>query len=273
MRFLILGGCGFIGRHLYECAIGRGHDCVVADIVSPQNGFAAPFRLLDILQVAPDDFRGFDRIYHVAGLLGTAETFEYPQKVVEVNVVGTLKVLEAARTAGVPMSYVTLGNDWLNPYSISKNAAADFCRMYATTYSMHIQIVVTYNLYGPYQKLRPIRKIVPYFLHQLKNGLPVEIYGDGRQIVDLVYAPDFASELLSTEAPGTVHIGSGVPISVNEVVQECARVLGVEKYEVSYVPSRMGEPTQSESLCPHGFCTIQPTPLAEGLRVTAEGIG
>jgi UDP-glucose 4-epimerase len=266
-RLAILGGAGFIGRHLAVAARATGAEVVVFDraVSAGEEGM----RRIEVEDLRPADVSGFDRIYHLAGALGTAETFDSLEETLRTNVLGTVAVLRAALAVSTPVTYVTLGNDWLNPYTISKNAAARLCEMFRSEHGLPTQVVVTYNLYGPFQKAVPVRKIVPAILNRLLCGEPVEVHGDGDQIVDLVYAPDFARELLADDASGSIHIGTGVPRRVVDVVGLCAQALGIARYEVRHVRARRGEPPHSVSLAPHGYRHIQGTPLEDGLAATA----
>ena len=126
-----------------------------------------------------------------------------------------------------------------------------------------------YNLYGPYQKIHPVRKIVPSFLDRLIAGHTVEIHGDGEQVVDLVYARDFAHEILQEHTSGVVHVGTGMPLTVNEVARLCAKALGVRDYRVNHAMRRRGEPSGSVSLSPNGYRHVTATPVEKGLAVTA----
>ncbi|MDQ3812764.1 MAG: NAD-dependent epimerase/dehydratase family protein, partial [Armatimonadota bacterium] len=231
-RLLILGGCGFLGQHLREQAKARGLTVHTMDIA----GGDIP---RDILDINAEDVRGYDRVYHLAGKLGTAETFEDPVTTVKVNVIGTMKVLQAAHVAAVPVTYVTLANQWLNPYSISKNAAAQFCAMYREYYGLPVQIAVTYNVFGKFQAWQPVRKIVPEFLIRLLEGRPIELFGGGQQFVDLVYAPDLARALLDNEQPGVQHFGSGRSLTVRDTALLCARSLGITAPQLKELPLRL----------------------------------
>ena len=268
MNVLILGGNGFLGRHMTEAAREAGQKVRMFDL-APGIDYDEAERK-DILDLEPADLDGVDMVYHLAGRLGTAETFGSERRAVETNVLGTLCVLEAARISGTAVTYVTLGNTWLNPYTITKNAAADFCRMYLEYYELPVTVVVTYNIYGPYQKWAPIKKIVPTFLTTLLNENRVEINGDGEQVVDLVYAADFARELLALDSTGTHHIGSGRAVTVNRVAEMCATALGMDDFEMVHLPPRRGEPVGSVSLSPHSFVHIAETPYEQGLKVTAD---
>ena len=267
MRCAVLGGEGFIGSHVCEQLLRDGHEAVVFDAAVRAED--STHRRMDLLELRAEHVAGFDRIYHLAGCLGTAETFAAPEEAVRVNVLGTLRVLQAALLHRIPVTYVTLGNQWLNPYTISKNAAARFCLMYHEYEGLPVQVVVTYNVFGPRQKVQPVRKIVPEFLSRMIRGETVQVHGDGEQVVDLVYAPDLARELTRETDSGSLEIGTGIPVTVNEVVRLCARALGMNDFRVEHLPLRLGEPARSVSLCSHGFRHGAATPLLEALRVTA----
>lgn len=271
MKILVLGGSGFIGTHLCDAVAARGYSGVSFDLATPKKKVVGiEYIAKNVLSLGPNDIEGFDKVFHLAGLLGTSESFGFPEDIARTNILGTLRILECVRETGIPLSYITLGNEWLNPYTISKNAASNFCRMYNQYYGISIQVVVTYNLYGPFQKLRPIRKIIPTFMFQLINGIPVEVFGDGNQIVDLVYVEDFVRELLATEENGTIHIGTATSLQVNEVVKLCAKALGIDDFQIKHLDERRGEPPKSVSLSPLSYKHIEPTPILEALVETGK---
>lgn len=261
-KILVLGGAGFLGTHLREQAEKRQ---IVADYYDINS---IGLNKKDKSQLTKKDLSGYDAIYDFAGVLGTHETFDIIQKAVEVNILGTLNILEKIKDLNTPYYYITLGNNWLNPYSITKNAASDFCLMYQKEFNTPIQVVATYNAYGPYQKLFPVRKIVPTFIYKLMKNEEIVINGDGEQIVDLVYAPDLANSLLDSTKVGKVHYGTSQPLTVKQVVDECAKVLGINDYNLKLAPRRLGEPLNSVSLSPRKMKYI--TPLSKGLKITAK---
>jgi UDP-glucose 4-epimerase len=260
MKILVLGGEGFLGRHVAQVASELGHDVTSYDL--------AGFPPVDVLAMTPDMVNGFDRIFHLAGRLGTHETFADPQGTVRTNILGTLNVLQCALKHRIPLTYVTLGNDWLNPYTITKNAASRFCAMYHQYYGLPVQVAVTYNCFGPGQKCFPVRKIIPQFMYCLLKRQPVDLNAGGRQVVDLVYAPDLARALLENDRPGTRHYGTAEPITVKKTALLCAEALGISNPDIRDTPPRPGEPLESRSLAPYPM-NIR-TPLSESLRLTAE---
>lgn len=254
-KILIIGGEGFIGFHLKQRAAVMGMKVVSMDVAGNP----------DVKEL--EKFKEFERVYHLAGTLGTSETMDDPAGAVRNNIIYTLEVLEKCKASRTPLTYVTLGNNWINPYSITKNAAADFCRMYSANFGMNIQIAVTYNVFGSHQKTAPVRKIVPEFMSRLIRGQSVEIYGDGSQLVDMVYAPDLANGLLSNHKPATTHFGSANARSVYDVAQDCAQALGINGFKIKNVPARNGE-TSHGAISPYPMKSVSFYPPA--LKATAD---
>ncbi|MEI6222670.1 MAG: NAD-dependent epimerase/dehydratase family protein [bacterium] len=259
MRILILGGKGFLGRHMQEQAEARGYSVSSLDIADEK-----PF---DVNGITPKDIDGFDHVYHFAALVGTDRGFEESVAVLETNTIGTLKVLEAARVAQVLMTFVGLNNTWLNPYSISKNAAMQLCSMYAENFGLSIHRAITYNVFGPYQPWQGIKRLIPQTMVNLIKSSPITLYGDGLQTVDLVYVVDVVNALLDNRASGIFHYGSGVARAVKDVVALCAEALSVPCPNILFQQKRLGEPEKSISLSPSAM-ELQ-TPIFESLQATA----
>lgn len=213
-----------------------------------------------------EHLKGVDRVIHSAGQLGTAETFTNPTRAVHENIVETLLVLEKCIEVGLPITYITLGNNWYNPYSITKNCAADFVRMYGQVHDLRTQVAVTYNVFGPYQKWKPVRKIVPEFMTRLLSGKPVELFFGGHTQVDMVYAPDVARAILENEDSGTHYYGSGVARSVKSVAEYCAHAL---KLRCSFIilGARQGE-TGPAAIASEPL--RNQTPYPEAMKITAD---
>ena len=238
MKILVIGSEGFIGRHLMEQGLAMGHEMVGCD--QKQNS-DTPIFWCNAARLIADQLLGFDRVIHSAGILGTSETLENPSVAITENVQITLRVLEVCHKARVPFTYITLGNNWLNPYSITKNCAVEFVRMFNVVHGLPTQVAVCYNVFGPYQKWKPVRKIVPEFMTRLIERRPIEYFNGGEQLVDMVYAPDLARAILQSTGVGTEHYGSGQPRRVSDVAADCARALQVENFEIVNLGLRPGE--------------------------------
>jgi nucleoside-diphosphate-sugar epimerase len=190
-------------------------------------------------------FRGATEVYHLAAVLGTSELQESQQEAIEVNIGGTVSVLEAANRCSVQrLFYPSKPNVWSNTYTLTKVAAESFVHMWNQTGTTRISSLRYFNAYGPGQAPRPIKKIIPAFAVQAMYGLPIEIYGDGTQVVDMVYSKDLAELTVRfTRGEFTDRIpdcGSGVSVTVNEVAASVNEFFGSEA-GVRYLPMRPGE--------------------------------
>lgn len=271
----ITGGAGFIGQHTIEAAVGRGHGVVVFD----HAGRLAPdldlmcngtdWRDYDIVTRRMGDARDpvamtelaahVDGIIHLAACLGTQETITNPRPAAETNVVGGLNFLEAAAHYRVPGVYIGVGNWYMeNSYAITKTTIERFVRMYNTERGTAINVVRAVNAYGPRQSVAPpfgpakVRKITPAFVCRALTGAPIEVYGDGEQVSDMVHVADVALALvLSLEAAAegrvftrAVEVGPAVHHTVNDVARlviEAATRLGYPEVPLKHLPMRPGE--------------------------------
>jgi len=191
---------------------------------------------------------GCEVVFDCCGLLGSAETFKHTWRTFEVNVKGTLNVLEAARLAQVPVVFLSLKNEWHNPYMISKRAATELCEMYRDYYGLRVSVVRGLNAYGPGQHWGSVRKVVPTFIVNALQNKPLSIFGDGRQIVDLIHVNDLAEimiRLYERQCWGIViDAGTGVPVTVLELARLIIE-LSKSKSTIDFVPMRMGEPDRA----------------------------
>ena len=245
-RALITGGSGFIGKAITDFLSELDYQVYVFDHYKP-NGSHLHLQgsILNFDEVCTAVLN-MDVVYHLAGLLGTTELLSKSAEAVDVNVKGTVNVFEACRLAGVKrLFYPTKPNDWLNTYSITKRAGEEFARMYRDIYGMDIRILRWLNAYGPGQKLYPIRKAVPIMIVQALLGVPVEVYGDSRQPVDLIYVDDLARitvgymELDSGDSI-TRDTGCTVRMTVNEMAH-LIKKLASSRSSIKHLPMRLGE--------------------------------
>src|SRR5579884_3077414 len=164
MRVLVTGGSGFIGGFVVEKLASRGATPVVLDLVPPRDlEVAPPYRQGDVRDPAVVEraVAGCHAVVHLAGILGTDLTVDCPRETVETNLLGTLHVLESARRHGCRAVLINVGNDWDNPYTITKQAAVRFGLMYAREFGMPVTVIRAMNGYGPRQKADHTRKLVP----------------------------------------------------------------------------------------------------------------
>jgi len=280
MRALVTGGSGFIGGYVVERLARRGVEPVVLDLVRPEGLEVCPLycpgdvRDPEAVSVALD---GCAVVVHLAGVLGTDLTVDCPVETVDHNLIGTLRVLEEARRRRVRVVLIHVGNDWDNPYTITKQAAVRFGFMYGREFGIPVTVVRAMNGYGPRQKADATRKLVPTLICAALRGEPLPVYGDGEQLVDLVYVEDIAeilvrAALVTEPVRGQVQAATGRAVRVREVAERIRAMVNPE-VPIVHLPMRRGEPPRSrtvgdpEDAIRHlGY--VPETPLEEGLRRT-----
>ena len=251
-RLLILGGDGFIGGHVADEALARGFEVTIFDRCRHGHRSDVSAFLGDIRDPGSvhDAVMRADYVINLAAILGTQETIKDAVHCVETNLIGTLNFLEAC----VPTSFhdvrgvqIGIGNYWMDsPYPITKRAGLAFVRMYNKELGTKVAMVRAMHAYGERQKHRPVRKIVPTFVLQALHGEPLSVYGDGEQIVDMIYVGDLAKILLDACTSPNVdydHVyeaGLGRHLTVNDVARQIIDAAGSSS-DVVYLPMRPGE--------------------------------
>lgn len=254
MKALVTGGAGFIGSNLVELLAAEGHDVVVLDDLS--SGYAenlaprAGFIQGDVSQ--PDMARsaaaGCDVIFHLAASVGNTRSIDNPVRDSEVNLIGTLRVLEAAREHGIgrvvfsssagifgELKTLPIAEDHQqdpdSPYGASKLAAEKMCLVYNKLYGMKNVCLRYFNVYGLRQRYDAYGNVIPIFAERMVRDQEVTIFGDGEQTRDFVHARDVAQAnyraAISDDAAGSFNIGSGSRISINELARMMAGLVGM----------------------------------------------
>lgn len=282
-RILVTGGKGFIGSHLIDKLLKQNFDITTYDrsekTVRYEGWDKVKHTQGDILdkELIGQTVANFDYVFHLAGVLGTSETIENIYEAVELNIVGELNVLEALRRYNKKGLVITIGGiEWLNPYAITKLAAEKFALMYIQEFNLDVKVVRGLNTYGPRQKHQPVKKAVPNFILNALQDKPMEIYGDGNQILDLVYVKDLVEVMVRAmkfngKIPHVIDAGTGIKITVNQLADTIIK-LTCSKSKIVYLPMRKGEPKNSvtlgkvDTLKEIGY--IPTTSLEEGLKKT-----
>ncbi|GAB1640119.1 NAD-dependent epimerase/dehydratase family protein [Krasilnikovia sp. MM14-A1259] len=206
MKVGVTGGRGFIGTYVCEELAQRGHEPVVLDRHrQPQE---SPWEVVlgDVRDAtAMMEFAAHcDAVIHLAAVLGTQETIRNPRPAAETNVFGGLNFLAAIAQYELPGVYICVGNHTMdNCYSISKTTVERFVRMYNAEHGTRVNCVRVVNAYGPRQLAAApfgsgkVRKITPAVVCRALSGMPVELYGGGHQVSDMVWVGDVARALVS----------------------------------------------------------------------------
>jgi len=269
MRALVTGGAGFIGSNLVDRLIADGHTVTVIDNESADsneqfywNPQAKNYKcdVRDYVMVRKL-YEGQDAVFHLAAEARIQPSISDPLKAFENNMIGTATVLECARSCGVkrvvysstsaaygmsntPPLSETMPTDCLNPYSVSKVAGEEMCRMYARLYGMETVTFRYFNVYGERQPLRgQYAPVIGIFLRQRAAGEPMTIVGDGTQRRDFTYVGDVVAANIRAATMkqhtdyswGQVYnIGTGRNYSINEI----AALMGGE---IVNIPPRSAE--------------------------------
>ena len=253
VKALVTGGAGFIGSNLVRMLLAEGHSVVVLDDVS--SGYEAnlhpdvPFVRGDVSApgVAEDAAAGCNVIFHLAASVGNTRSIDNPVRDSEVNVIGTLRVLEAARTHGInrvvfsssagifgELKTLPIAEDHPqdpdSPYGASKLAAEKMCLVYNKLYDMKNVCLRYFNVYGPRQRYDAYGNVIPIFAERMMRDQDVIIFGDGEQTRDFVNVADVARANylagISDTAAGSFNLGSASRISINELARIMAEVIG-----------------------------------------------
>jgi UDP-glucose 4-epimerase len=305
VRAIVTGGAGFIGSHVVDALVARGDDVLVVDDLSTGRAErvnpSARFVEADIRDAAAVD-TAFDEArpeacFHLAAQADVRVSVDDPGRDCEVNVVGTIRILEAARRHGAQVVFSSTGGaiygecdapapetaprQPLSPYGASKLGGEEYLATYNRLYdASHVSLRYG-NVYGPRQDPHGEAGVVAIFLGRLARGEPVRIYGDGRQTRDYVYVGDVvAATLAAFGRPGGVfNVGTGRETSVLDLAAACARVTGVD-LEPTFAPARLGElqrsvldPVLAERELGFRATTEVEAGLAETWRWVQEGDG
>lgn len=270
MKYVVVGGAGFIGSNLTDFLIEKGHDVLVIDNLSTgfKKNIHKKARLL-ICDISVDKnvhnlsqaFKGYNGVFHLAAQARVQPSIEDPQKFNKTNVNGTLNVLKAASDAGIKKVVYSASSsaygdakifptpedhptDPLSPYGLQKLIGEQYCRVFHHCYNLETVSLRYFNVFGERQVLEGAYCLVMgVFANQRLKGLPLTITGDGKQRRDFTYVKDVARA--NYLAMTSNKVGSGEVINIgnghNRSVNRIANLIGGEK---QYIEARL-EPKQT----------------------------
>ena len=271
------GGAGFIGSHLTTKLAGAGHDVRILDSLVSAAAQARVAGLTDLphVQFLEGDIRdadtcrravnGADFVLHHAAEASVPHSVDAPAECVEINIEGTVNLLDAAQKAGTVQRFVfasscavygdTPGSskheasqtDPLSPYASSKLSGEYFCRNFFRLHGLQTVSLRYFNVYGPGQDPNgAYAAVIPKFITAVVQGSSPTIYGDGEQSRDFVFVEDIVEANLravqATRGVGgkSFNIGSGGSASLKQIVEKLEKILG-HPVEIDYQPSRAGD--------------------------------
>ncbi|MCK5833949.1 NAD-dependent epimerase/dehydratase family protein [bacterium] len=233
-KYLVTGGAGFIGSHIVEALIDANHDVVVLDNLSSghKENLSKVWRRIRFIEGDIRDpetcgkaSEGCDGVFHEAALVSVADSVERPRDNHEINITGTVNVLEAARGNGVkrivfassaaiygdnpelPKNEMMLPEPQ-SPYAVAKITGEYYLKTYAELYGLECVALRYFNVYGPRQDpSSPYSGVISIFSQRVGRGLPITIYGDGEQTRDFVNIADVVSANLLAMGVGVFEAG------------------------------------------------------------------
>ncbi len=286
-EYLVTGGGGFIGSHLVEELLRRGERVRVLDnfstgtranltrVLEALSGEASGEEAAPRLTVIEGDVRsyhlvreavdGVDFVLHQAALPSVPRSVKDPITTNEVNVVGTLNVLNAAKDVGVKrIVYASSSSIYgdletlpktedmlpkpLSPYAVSKLAGEKYCQVFTRLYGLETVCLRYFNVFGPRQDPESqYSAVIPKFIRMMARGERPTVYGDGSQSRDFTYVSNvvqanlLACQADAEQASGEVfNIAYGRRVTINELVRVINELLGTEVVPV-YSEPRLGD--------------------------------
>ena len=274
-KALITGGAGFIGSNVARLLVEQGYDVVALDNLS--TGYRQNLNELTRVRLVEADVRdeatvhramdGVDVVFHLAASVGNTRSIENPLDDSDINVLGTLRILEAARRNRVrkivcsssaaifgELKHLPIREDHPcepdTPYGVSKLAEEKHCLAYAKLYELEAVCLRYFNVYGLNQRYDAYGNVIPIFAHLLLHGKSLTVYGDGEQTRDFVNVRDVARANLQAAqtrgVSGAFNVASGEAITVNQLVELIREASGIDP-KVAYDPPRKGDVRHSRA--------------------------
>ena len=308
MNCVVTGGAGFIGSHVVDALVARGEHVTVIDNLSTGRrsnldraiGDGAELRVADITDAAAlsEVFAAVrpELVFHLAAQIDVRRSVADPAFDSNVNVIGTIRVLEAARSIGArrlvnsstggalygDADVIPTAEDQpirpLAPYGQSKYSAEGYCELYARLHGLSTMTLRYGNVYGPRQDVHGEAGVVAIFCGCLVGGRQPTVFGDGRQTRDWVDVSDVVrANLLAAESEvtGPVNIGHGRETSVLELLEALNEVSDRGGLEPIFAPDRPGEVRRSRLDVSRAMRELgweAKVDLREGLRRILEGL-
>ncbi|MFZ4722811.1 MAG: NAD-dependent epimerase/dehydratase family protein [Phycisphaerales bacterium] len=304
---LVTGGAGFIGSHLADRLVSSDAHVTILDDFS--NGLDAnlqgPAGEARVIRGSICDraalseaIDGAELVFHLAAIGSVPRSLEFPELYEEVNVSGTLRVLQAARTAGVrrvvySASSSAYGNtpslpkvesmrpDPVSPYAFTKLAGEHLMRSWSACFGLETVSLRYFNIFGPRQRHdSPYAAVIPKFAKQLRSGQRPTLFGDGTQSRDFTFVENAVhANLLAAAAPAAtqgqvINVACGTRFSLLTLLERMASIMGID-CEPEFMPTRPGDVRDSEADISAAAALIGysvQVPFEEGLRRTLQAM-
>ena len=256
-RILVTGGTGFIGSHLVELLVKKGHNVVAFDRYNPNNdwGWLEKSSVKNDVNVILGDIRDYDSVYksmlgcesvfHLAALIGIPYSYISPMAYIKTNIEGTYNVLEASKETSVKQVLITSTSEIYgsaqyvpidekhpavgqSPYSATKISADQLAYSYHTSYELPVKIVRPFNTYGPRQSARAI---IPTIISQILSGRKELKLGNLSPTRDLTFVKDTCAGFYEIFKHNgfwgeATNLGMNEEITIGELVHKIAGLIG-----------------------------------------------
>ena len=297
---LVTGGAGFIGSHLVDRLLAEGHQVTIMDDLSTGKlgnlNTRATFHHIDINHPSMQEvFRRVqpDVVFHLAAQMSVSDSNRDPIKDGQINVMGTIRVLEAARRHGIEKlifsstggalygdpEFIPCDEDTpvapISPYGLSKYAAEKYVELYHRLYNLNYTTLRYSNVYGPRQDSQGESGVTAIFSRMMLEGRQPHIFGEGNQERDYLFVGDAVDANICAIERGNCqafNIGTGVATSVNQVFKLLKDFTGYRN-EAEHRAERPGEVQKISLDCRRADRTLRWTPqvkLEDGLQRTVE---
>ena len=263
LKCAVTGGSGFIGSHVVDRLKAAGHEVTILDYHAKPHRADVGYKDVDIISFSSvlNAVKGMDAVFHLAAMSNVNHVFDQPLYSVELNVMGTANVLEAARIHG-GMQVILASTVWVysgakgadvnedspfympgagHVYSSTKLSCELLCHDYAQLYKVPITVLRYGIPYGP--RMRE-ELVIPIFLRKALSGQALTLSGDGLQFRNFVYVEDMAEAHVRVLGPAgrnqIFNLEGMRKVSIKEVAETIKKLLG-GKVEITYTPARPGD--------------------------------
>jgi UDP-glucose 4-epimerase len=267
-KVLVTGGAGFIGSNLVKNLVKNKNSVKVLDNFS--SGYRSnlqPFPSVHIIEgdvrdktTVEEAMHGVEVVFHLAASVGNKRSIDFPLIDAEINVLGTLQVLESARKLGV-RKIVTSSSAGIfgelktmpikedhpvepdSPYGCTKLCEEKLCLTYAKLYPIEAVCLRYFNVYGPNQRFDAYGNAIPIFVFRMLRNEPIIIFGDGEQTRDFVHVDDVVQANIkaadSQGVSGAFNVASGQSVTINHLVEMITN--GYDESRIEYGTVRPGD--------------------------------